>query len=64
MTEKRKEQALDWMYFLLDEGLRQWFYNNQQVMKILPQLQKNVAKGLTSPAAAADNLLEILNKKR
>ena len=64
MTEKRKEQALDWMSFLLDEGLRHWFYNNQQVMKILPQLQKNVAKGLISPAAAADNLLEILNKKR
>lgn len=64
MAEKRKEQALDWMSFLLDEGLRQWFYNNQQVMKILPQLQKNVAKGLTSPAAAADNLLDILNIQR
>jgi len=63
MTEKREEQALDWMSFLLDEGLRQWFYNNQQVMNILPQLQKNVAKGLTSPAAAADNLLDVLNKK-
>ena len=61
MAEKRKEQALDWMSFLLDEGLRQWFYNNPQVINILPQLQKNVAKELTSPAAAADNLLICLN---
>lgn len=64
MTEKRKEQALDWMSFLLDEGLRQWFYNNQQVVKILPQLQKNVAKGLISTAAAADNLLDILKNRK
>jgi len=63
MTEKRKEQALDWMSFLLDEGLRQWFYNSPQVTNILPQLKKKVAEGLTSPAAAADNLLDVLNKK-
>jgi len=63
MAEKRKDQALDWMAFLLDEGLRQWFYNNPQVMKTLVQLKKNVACGLTSPAAAADNLLDILKSK-
>jgi len=64
MAEKRKGQALDWMSFLLDEGLRQWFYTNPHVVKILPQLQQDTADGLISPAAAADSLLAHLNSKK
>ncbi len=64
MAEKRKGQALDWMSFLLDEGLRQWFYTNPHVVKILPQLQQDTADGLISPAAAADSLLAHLNNKK
>jgi len=64
MAEKRKGQALDWMSFLLDEGLRQWFYTNPHVIKILPKLQQDTADGLISPAAAADSLLAHLNSKK
>ncbi len=61
MTARRKGQDLDWMTFLMDEGLRQWFYNNPYVVKLLPQLQQDVAGGLISSAVAADKLLEQLN---
>ncbi len=61
MVEKRRTQALDWMAFLLDEGLRQWFYNSHQVRKALPALRQNVADKKTSPTAAADTLLAYLN---
>jgi len=64
MAAKRKEQALDWMSFLLDEGLRQWFYAHPQIVKKLPELQNAVADGLISPTAAADNLLEHLNHEK
>ena len=64
MAEKRKGQALDWMSFLLDEGLRQWFYTNPHVVKILPKLQHDTAAGLISPAAAADSLLAHLNHEK
>jgi len=60
MGSRRKGQDLDWMSFLMDEGLRQWFYNNPHVVKLLPQLQQDVAEGRISSAAAADKLLEHL----
>ena len=60
MAEKRRNQALDWMKFLLDEGFRQWFYTNPQVREALPQLHTAVERGTTSPTAAADMLLGFL----
>lgn len=60
MAEKRRIQALDWMAFLLDEGLRQWFYSDPSVKKALPALKAEVDRGTTSPTAAADTLLGFL----
>ena len=57
MSEKRKNQALEWMSFLLDEGLRQWFYTTPRILEILPRLRQEVADGKTSPTSAADRLL-------
>lgn len=62
MAEKRKTQSLDWMAFLVDEGMRQWFYANPYVREVLPTLRKNVEEKKTSPTAAADTLLAFLHK--
>jgi LAO/AO transport system kinase len=62
MAEKRKTQSLDWMAFLLDEGMRRWFYANPYVREVLPTLRKNVEEKKTSPTAAADTLLSFLHK--
>jgi LAO/AO transport system kinase len=59
---KRKKQALDWMTFLLDEGLRGWFYTDPQVKAALPLLRKEVEKETISPTAAASTLLAYLRK--
>jgi len=64
MAEKRKTQALDWMAFLLDEGLRQWFYASPHVREALPTLRRNVEEKKTSPTAAADSLLAFLYTKK
>jgi LAO/AO transport system kinase len=61
LAEKRKTQDLDWMSFLLDDGLRQWFYTSPHVKEALPQLRKDVEEKKTSPTAAADSLLAFLN---
>ncbi len=60
MEIKRKKQALDWMSFLLDEGLRQWFYNTPDVKRTLAKLKVDVEAKKTSPTAAADALLQFL----
>jgi len=59
---KRKEQALEWMNFLLDDGLRRWFYNNPEVAARLPELKSAIASQEISPTAAADSLLALLKK--
>jgi len=63
MAEKRKTQSLDWMAFLLDDGLRQWFYASPHVRKALPTLRRNVEENKISPTAAADSLLAFLHTK-
>jgi LAO/AO transport system kinase len=63
LAEKRKTQDLDWMSFLLDDGLRQWFYTSPQVQEALPRLRKDVEEKKTSPTAAADSLLAFLHDR-
>ncbi len=57
LEAKRKSQSLEWMAFLLDDGLRQWFYGHPQIKTQLPLLRQEVAAGRLSPTAAADQLL-------
>jgi LAO/AO transport system kinase len=57
---KRKKQALEWMRFLLDEGLKTWFYHLPEVKEVLPGLSWSVERGDITPTAAADNLLDKL----
>ncbi len=63
LAEKRKSQDLDWMAFLLEDGLRQWFYTSPQVREALPGLRKDVEEKKTSPTAAADSLLGFLQER-
>jgi LAO/AO transport system kinase len=62
LVQKRKEQALDWLSYLLDEGLRGWFYNDPQVKNELPLLKQEVELERISPTAAAAKLLSLLQK--
>jgi LAO/AO transport system kinase len=59
--EKRRRQSLDWMWQLIDSGLRRHFRHHAGVKKNLPQLSQAVAQGQTTPAAAAQRLLGYLN---
>lgn len=63
LEEKRKKQALEWFSFLLDEGLRNWFYHDSRVKETLPILIGELEKEKTSPTAAAARLLARLGYK-
>ena len=54
---RRKQQALDWMHFLLNEGLKNWFYNHPEIARKLPALTRDIKSQTISPAAAASQLL-------
>ncbi|MEW6165507.1 MAG: methylmalonyl Co-A mutase-associated GTPase MeaB [Pseudomonadota bacterium] len=54
---KRHRQAVDWMWQLIDAGLRQRFREHPGVQAMLPALVKAVATGAATPVAAARRLL-------
>ena len=64
LQSKRKKQALDWMYFLLEEGLRSWFFNHPQIQARLPELHGAIDQQTVSPTSAASHLLKILQQDR
>ncbi|MBN1665403.1 MAG: methylmalonyl Co-A mutase-associated GTPase MeaB [Deltaproteobacteria bacterium] len=60
---KRKRQSLDWMWFLIKEGLTESFYKNPQVKNMLPRMEREVLDGAASPITAAEKLLSCLNER-
>jgi len=63
LADKRRRQALDWMWSLVEEGLRDIFYRNEDVQKLLPQITDTVEKGKTEPTAAAAELLKLFQRR-
>jgi len=54
---KRQQQALEWVTFMVKEGLEEWFYTNPLVKKILPLLKKEIERGTKAPTIAVKELL-------
>lgn len=54
---RRQRQSIDWMWSLIDSGLRQYFRNHPAVRRDLSGLTQAVTQGRTTPAAAAYKLL-------
>lgn len=61
LQDKRKSQALDWFRFLVDEGLKNWFYQQPDVCRSLPKAVRRVERGETTAMAAARHLLSFLD---
>jgi LAO/AO transport system kinase len=61
LDHKRRRQAVDWVWSLLDEGLKERFYRHPQVQKQLPGILREVAAGRTPATVAAERLLFFLD---
>jgi LAO/AO transport system kinase len=59
---KRRKQAQDWMYFLLEEGLKSWFFSHPDIKDNLPRLRSAIHNQEISPTAAAGQLLNHLSR--
>ncbi len=57
---KRKKQALDWMWSIIESGLHQIFRDQPDIHSALPALSREVAEGTITPGAAAQRLLAYL----
>lgn len=61
-AEKRRKQAVNWMWALVEDGLRERFNRHAEVRKILPEITREVVNGETAPTIAAYRLLFLLDK--
>ena len=57
---KRREQAISWMHQLLEEGLKNWFYEKPDVRERLKDVSRHVETGKTHPTAAVRQILDLL----
>ena len=60
---KRQQQALQWMWSLIEEGLKRRFRRHPEIIKRLPQVSRAVQKGSITPTAAAEELLFSLDNR-
>jgi LAO/AO transport system kinase len=58
---KRKNQALEWMWFLVEEGLKERFYRHPEIRRRLDRTVAGVRQGDIGPATAARELLFLLD---
>jgi LAO/AO transport system kinase len=54
---KQKQQDLDWMWSLVEDGLKEWFKKNPEIKIQLPGIIRAVKNGETAPTTAANTLL-------
>jgi LAO/AO transport system kinase len=63
LKTNREKQAVDWMWSLVKEGLKDRFYQHPEVKKNLPETTKEVENGTIASTVAASRLLDLLDDK-
>jgi LAO/AO transport system kinase len=63
LAAKRRRQSLDWMWALIDTGLRERFRAHPGVRTALSAASAQVAAGTLTPGAAALRLLDTLERR-
>lgn len=57
---KRRNQAVEWMWALVENGLKIKFRENEDISQRIPSLTRKVHDELISPSSAADELLDMI----
>jgi LAO/AO transport system kinase len=58
-SQRRSRQALDWVFSMIDDYLKELFYTNPEIEKELAVMKEQILEGNILPAAAADRLISI-----
>lgn len=61
LAEKRRRQALAWMWSRIEDGLKERFHGNRQVRARLRDIEASVQRGELSPTLGAETLLFLLD---
>jgi LAO/AO transport system kinase len=58
-AERRKQQTLSWVYSMVEDYIKQKFYNCEAVTKARPSVEKCVTSGALSATEAASELIRL-----
>lgn len=61
LNDKRRHQALAWMWSRIEDGLKERFFNHPEVRARLAKIEAAVARGKLSPTVGAETLLFLLD---
>ena len=59
----RKKQSVNWMWALVEEGLKEILYSNSDVKRLLSKITRDVETGIKAPTVAAGELLFFLTRR-
>ncbi|MBQ2149502.1 MAG: methylmalonyl Co-A mutase-associated GTPase MeaB, partial [Bacteroidales bacterium] len=61
--KKRREQARYWMYESINESLKNMFYEDERIERLIPEYEDAVLRGDLESFSAATELIEKYQKK-
>ncbi|MCP5103436.1 MAG: methylmalonyl Co-A mutase-associated GTPase MeaB [bacterium] len=60
--QRRKNQALEWVYWMIEDHLKESFYHNPEIHDQLPRVKEDILNGTLLPTAAAEQLFKTFFK--
>jgi LAO/AO transport system kinase len=64
LTAKRREQQQDWLWAMIDDGLKRHFLDRPDVARLLPEIEAAVLDAKLTPTEGARRLLTLLDEHR
>jgi len=62
-NQRRKDQSIEWVFRMVEDSLRDEFYNNEKVQKAITLLKEEIVKDKITPTLAAEKLLKTYKDK-
>ena len=57
---KRQNQAVSWLWNMIEDGIKKHFINLPEVKKIIPEIEQKVKNAQVTPTIAAKKILDII----
>lgn len=57
--DRRKMQLLEWTFNMIEESLKEKFYNTAEIKHVIPTIKSEILNGSKLPTAAAEELLHL-----
>jgi LAO/AO transport system kinase len=61
-NQRRKDQSIEWVFRMVEDSIRDEFYNNEKVQLAITSIKEEIAKEKITPTLAAEKLLTVFKK--